>query len=224
MIERQQYDESLVQWLLKVGQYCHKEYGVYPRAIYVSPGEYQRLLPIEAMKFLEVQSGELAATSEPRCFPDISTRVTTVEIFPGQPADMWQQALLPTPREGEVWCILDAKEGYFSVAAYSREDFQRKVPAFYVPPLNTPLYWGNEQSGMMRDAVAAYYNGAMSGSQVELLREYLIYYINAPCWQVAEEEQEKFKKLKQEATTLTTVEQFNHWLYECLVSFGLDPL
>jgi|SRR5579884_2916280 len=100
----------------------------------------------------------------------------------------------------------------------------RKIPAFYAPPLNTPLYWGNEQSGMMRDAVAAYYNGAMSGSQVELLREYLTYYINAPCWQVAEEEREKFDQLKQATTTLTTVDQFSHWLYECLASFGLDPL
>ncbi len=60
-----------------------------------------------------------------------------------------------------------------------------RLPAIYLPPFGGPLRWQDEQSGVLPNAVKAYYNH----KQVPVLREhmkivceYLRYYIHAPCW------------------------------------------
>jgi hypothetical protein len=58
----------------------------------------------------------------------------------------------------------------------------------YRPPLGFPQYWRDDPSGQLQIAVLAYlgYRGAEGpppdASHIELLRDYLIHYIEAPCW------------------------------------------
>ena len=63
----------------------------------------------------------------------------------------------------------------------------------YMPGLNSPLYWQNEASGQLKEAVMAFFAPyaqerqslpipAMRDRHLELIKSYLIYYIKAPCW------------------------------------------
>lgn len=93
----------------------------------------------------------------------------------------------------------------------------------YVPPFGTPLYWGNEQSGVLRAAVMAFYatslgKGTCSESELRLVIDYAQYVIGAPCWQGPE-----IEALRESAKHLRSVTDINRWIGECL-SEGIDPL
>jgi hypothetical protein len=65
------------------------------------------------------------------------------------------------------------------------------IPSIYRPPLGLPLYWADEQSGRLRDAVQAYLGYLIDGSpeptpdQLSLLWDYVCHHIHAPAWDCA---------------------------------------
>lgn len=109
------------------------------------------------------------------------------------------------------------------------------MPNFYVPPLGGPLYWGNEQSGVLPSAVMAYFayktnhGPALLRGQWKLIIEYATYYINAPCWDDNphhdEETRAQLAALRERAKRLTpeTEQEFDAWIKDCL-EIGIDPL
>lgn len=107
---------------------------------------------------------------------------------------------------------------------------QSPMPDFYVPPWQTPLYWGDEQTGVLPSAVKAYLDHRLDqskpfqGTQFALVRDYLRYYINAPCW-VGDPDwkEDKIAELQASVTTIKTAEEMHDWLMKCL-DMGIDPL
>ncbi|RAM49459.1 MAG: hypothetical protein C6Y22_22150 [Hapalosiphonaceae cyanobacterium JJU2] len=105
-----------------------------------------------------------------------------------------------------------------------------RIPAIYQQPLGLPLYWRNEESGELPAAIWAYLNFKVDNSktepptqdQIDLITDYLIHYINAPCWDKEGFEQE-FNNLQQRASSLRTPDQIDDWLVDCH-EIGLDPL
>lgn len=99
------------------------------------------------------------------------------------------------------------------------------MPTFYVQPYNTPLNWQNEQSGNLAEAVKAYFahmtgeDTRFQGMQFALVRDYLRYYINAPCWQ---SEGNEIDELRKSVTGLKTPEEMREWIMKC-VHLGIDP-
>jgi hypothetical protein len=99
------------------------------------------------------------------------------------------------------------------------------MPDVYVPPFNTPLFWKDEQSGVLRNAVRAYLGHGLKpeeelpDEQVELVRAYLDYVIHAPCWQG----DKRIPDLRARVKTLETVNELDEWIDGCL-ELGIDPL
>jgi hypothetical protein len=101
------------------------------------------------------------------------------------------------------------------------------MPDFYKPPLGLPFYWEDEVSGELRKAIHAYLDHATDGkpftdAQLELMRDYLEHWINAPCWN-SEVFESELKHLRESAKTLRTAEQIHDWIHEAL-EIGMDPL
>ena len=101
------------------------------------------------------------------------------------------------------------------------------IPAVYLPPYGTPLYWGNEQSGVLQAAVLAFYDAAinkmpLATEHLALVRHYLAYVIHAPCWWDGDEGSE-LTALRAEVHRLSSVEEINRWIMRCL-DVGIDPL
>ena len=95
----------------------------------------------------------------------------------------------------------------------------------YREPFGLPLRWQDEQS-VLPSAVTAYSNNKASDDQIKLVRQYLEYYIKAPCWSAniaTDEDKENFKKLIERVETLKTTQEILDWIYECL-DWGIDPL
>lgn len=93
----------------------------------------------------------------------------------------------------------------------------------YVPPLGTPLYWGNEQSGTLPAAVRAYFaaatgDGYCTEDELRLVIDYLRYVIDAPCWQGPQ-----IEALRANAKYLHSIEAVKRWILACLKE-GIDPL
>lgn len=101
------------------------------------------------------------------------------------------------------------------------------MPNFYVSPHQLPLHWQDEQTGILPAAVKAYFAHSLDkkkpfqGAQFALVRNYLRYYINAPCWQQGEERQ--IDALRASVQGLKTPEEMNAWINRCL-DCGIDPL
>lgn len=99
-----------------------------------------------------------------------------------------------------------------------------QMPKTYVLPWGIPLYWRDEQSGELPRAVEAYIafmgaNGpALSKQQLELVIDYLRYFINAPCWAGFS----KLAMLRVRATRLKTVDDVDKFIQAAL-NIGLDP-
>ena len=98
----------------------------------------------------------------------------------------------------------------------------------YVPPLGTPLYWGDEQSGTLAAAVMRYFDGVeLEPSQFALLKSYLVYVVDAPCWDNNEhhtlESRRELERLRVQAKQMQTQRDIIPWIYEC-VKWGIDPL
>lgn len=101
------------------------------------------------------------------------------------------------------------------------------MPDFYVPPLNTPVHWRNDQSGILPAAVMALHAHGLDatkpfqGKQFALVRDYLRYYIQAPCWQ--DDEDGDIARLRASVQGLKTPEDMSKWIMRCL-DVGIDPL
>jgi hypothetical protein len=102
------------------------------------------------------------------------------------------------------------------------------MPTTYMPPFGTPLYWMDEQTGVLPDAMRAYVfhaakpetHPAPDASQLALVISYFRYVINAPCWRADKKELVRLRGLAARMTTTEEVEQF---LGDCL-EIGLDPI
>lgn len=103
------------------------------------------------------------------------------------------------------------------------------MPDFY--PGGGPLYWMNDTSGQMPEAVKAFLNHGLgqatcTPAQTELVRQYCEYYINAPCWSLGEpgeQYHDTFIELRERVKTLKTAEEIAAWINESC-GLGIDPL
>ncbi len=102
-----------------------------------------------------------------------------------------------------------------------------RIPLLY--PNGGPLFWRNEESGELIAAVGAYLNNRIEGTpispaQVDLMREYLRHWINAPCWKQDDPVIESaFDRLKLSVYTLRNANDISQWLRRAL-DLGIDPL
>ena len=101
------------------------------------------------------------------------------------------------------------------------------IPNFYRPPLNLPLNWRDEVSGVLPAAVEAYLDNRIEGTtitdaQITVLREYIVHYINAPCWDNPEFVTE-LAHLRTVAPGLDTATDIAEFI-RLAMDIGLDPL
>lgn len=104
---------------------------------------------------------------------------------------------------------------------------ETRMPLVYKLPLGLPFYWRDEVSGELPAAVNAYLDCRIDQkpftlAQAELVRDYLIHWINAPCWEHPEFAQD-LAKLREKVKTLNTADEIGAWIWEAL-EIGLDPL
>jgi hypothetical protein len=108
------------------------------------------------------------------------------------------------------------------------------MPKIYVPGPggSGPLRWQDDVTGELPKAVLAFWNHfiektPITAGQTEMVRDYIEYYIDAPCWATGEGEDsgyyEDFMALKERVRSLKTVEEIDAWLKDAY-SLGLDPL
>ena len=95
-------------------------------------------------------------------------------------------------------------------------------------PLGTPLYWRNDQSDELSRSIEAYMQNRTDGTpinreQIMLLREYLEYYVNAPCWEVGGEIDDELRDLRRIITMCTSAFRIDTWIHRAL-EIGMDPL
>ena len=102
------------------------------------------------------------------------------------------------------------------------------VPRIYRQPWGGPLRWQDDVTGVLPQAVCAFLDEQGQGGkpakaeQVELVRDYCEYYINAPCW-ATEGAEHRFADLRERIKTLKTVQEVAAWIVDCL-QVGIDPL
>jgi len=66
------------------------------------------------------------------------------------------------------------------------------IPKVYTPPHGVPMHWANEKTGVFRAAITAYYEAAdpagtlvyLDANAFNLVREYVHYFLSAPCWTI----------------------------------------
>lgn len=100
-------------------------------------------------------------------------------------------------------------------------------------PLWLPLNWRNETSGQLARAVDAYLDNRVVGTEisvlaVEVVRDYLIHYIHAPCWTRNFEPEDLdgvriLTELRYEAMHLDSPDAIGAWIRKGM-EIGLDPL
>jgi hypothetical protein len=107
------------------------------------------------------------------------------------------------------------------------EEIAFSVSDLYRAPFQLPLYWRNEQTGVLCAAVKNYLLHKSRGAQpptaaeIRLIGEYLRHYIFAPCWEdVCAEE---IVELRRRAEVLSSIEEIDRFIADC-VEIGLDPL
>jgi hypothetical protein len=94
------------------------------------------------------------------------------------------------------------------------------MPEFHMPsvyPHGGPLYWADEQSGVLPQAVTAYLQGEETPEQLALVLEYVRYWLKAPCWRGDVQE------IRQRIDFVTTRDGLQAFLSDAL-AFGIDPL
>lgn len=104
---------------------------------------------------------------------------------------------------------------------------ETRMPNTYVPPFNTPLYWRYELSGELAAAVTAYLENRINGGRVDdgqiaLIRDYICYWVNAPCWE-NDEFSTELAELRTAAKELDSAERIQEWTRLAL-DIGMDPL
>jgi hypothetical protein len=90
---------------------------------------------------------------------------------------------------------------------------------------DVPGHWMHETSGVLRDAVQAYYAPEldphappMTGEQIAVMRAYLRIWINAPLWRGP-----LIDVLRTQVNEITTRGDLDRWLARA-VDQGIDPL
>ncbi len=97
-----------------------------------------------------------------------------------------------------------------------------RIPKIYRPPTGGPLRWQDDESGETQAAVAAYFlhredGFPMTPEQIEIVRDYCQYYIEAPCWAPG-----TVDVLQAKICTVKTARALCIWLGEAL-EIGIDP-
>lgn len=96
------------------------------------------------------------------------------------------------------------------------------IPKVYVEPLGTPLYWMNDETGTMQAAMKPFLEGQpLSNEQFQLLKEYLTYVIDAPCWRAPDP---ILPELRAQIRAATTAQDIHAWLDACLERAAIDPI
>lgn len=113
-----------------------------------------------------------------------------------------------------------------------------RMPDFYRPgpPIEgLPLRWQDDQTGDLKNAVMHYLAWGAGKRQdppgdeaFEILREYVIYHIKAPCWRDVQAGQDPgmardIERLIEKAEEILTLEDVAEHMNKCL-ELGLDPL
>ena len=109
----------------------------------------------------------------------------------------------------------------------------------YPSPLRIPLYWRDERSGKLTEAVEAYLEPytldnldsdraipELSDRHLQLIRRYLLYYVKAPCWRenpyAGPDEFARLDRLVRLAQNISSREDISAFILGCL-GLGLDP-
>lgn len=96
------------------------------------------------------------------------------------------------------------------------------IPKVYLPPYGTPLYWMNDQSGTMQAAMKPFLEGKpLTDEQFHLLKEYLTYVIDAPCWKGPGQ---ILPALRQQIRKAQDRQDIQVFLDDCLREAGIDPI
>lgn len=106
----------------------------------------------------------------------------------------------------------------------------------YVTDLKVPVYWKDDQSGVVSGAIWAYIchcadpskEPAPNQEQLRLTVEYLKYYANAPCWEISEQFAGELARLRRRIEEIAAAEAVDpgavrRWISDCL-DIGVDPL
>jgi hypothetical protein len=107
----------------------------------------------------------------------------------------------------------------------------KQLPYVDMGHAQVPLYWMNEQSGILKESIQAFLEAGMGKSEIspeqfELVRGYLEYVIKAPCWQeppLPEKGTPTLAELRREIVEAKTTKELDAWLHRCL-KLGIDPL
>ncbi len=99
------------------------------------------------------------------------------------------------------------------------------------PVTGLPLNWRDEVTGVLPTAVERYLNHRIDGTSIdeidlEIVRAFMEHYINAPCWNQMNEDEElaaDLAGLRRDVLTLKTPEAMAGWIGRCL-DVGIDPL
>lgn len=97
---------------------------------------------------------------------------------------------------------------------------------FYRPPLGLPLRWQDEQSGVLPNAIKAFFKNEANEEQISLVKAWLKYYIDAPCWiknATEDETRTAMATLRETVEALKEANEILDWIYKCL-ELGIDPL
>ncbi len=97
-----------------------------------------------------------------------------------------------------------------------------------------PLYWRNETSGKLAGAIGSYLDNrihqtSMTVEEIELVRAYLIQWIDAPGWDSAWDStwgsggDPELQELRLSARTLNSADEIQKWIFKAL-EIGIDPL
>jgi len=103
----------------------------------------------------------------------------------------------------------------------------KAIPFPQVYPGGGPLYWRDEQSGWLLEAVEAYYEFLLKGrlppqAQLELLTGYVAYWVHAPCWTGLEEDGSDLEQLRNSAKSIRSWPELRDWC-EKAMDLGIDP-
>lgn len=99
---------------------------------------------------------------------------------------------------------------------------QTAIP--YEAPLGAPTYWRrNEWPDALRRAMNAFlHRHPMNAAQIALVRAYLDYYVNAPCW-ITEGKEEQWRALRERAKKAASIVELRDILNLCR-ALEIDPL
>src|SRR5579859_6869197 len=114
----------------------------------------------------------------------------------------------------------------------------------YRSPLGLPLRWQDDQSGKLPSAVMAFIDSLLptevlaltdgrtepvqcSDEQLEYVRAYCQYYVEAPCYtdlaQQDEESRAELQEVREQIKTVKTAQELHKWICRCLM-IPIDPL